>query len=84
MLHKIEIQELQENLDEYLKLKSPVAVTHKGHTIGYFVPTPVEIDSEDIKSFKVAATKLDKMLAEKGITEDELVAEFQQLRQDQE
>ena len=81
MLQKIETQKLQENLAEYLKVKSPVAVTLQGHTIGYFVPTPVEIDPEDIKSFKVAATKLDTMLANRGITEDELLAEFQQLRQ---
>ena len=81
MLQKIEIQQLQENLDEYLKVKSPVAVTLKGHTIGYFFPTSDDINPEDIKSFKVAATKLDKMLAERGITEDELVADFQQLRQ---
>ena len=34
----------------------------------------------ELESLKIAAEKLDRLLAEKGITEDELVSEFRQLR----
>ena len=38
-------------------------------------------EQAQIKSLNVAAEKLDWLLAEKSITEDELVGEFHQLRQ---
>ena len=39
-------------------------------------------EQAELKSLKVAAEKLDWLLAEKGITEEELVEEFRQLRQE--
>ena len=36
-----------------------------------------------IESLKIAAEKLDRLLIDKGITEDELVEEFRQLQQEE-
>ena len=40
--------------------------------------------SEQIKSLNIAAEKLDRLLIDRGITEDELVEEFRQLQQEEE
>ena len=39
-------------------------------------------EQAELKSLKIAAEKLDRLLADKGVTEDELVKEFRQLRQE--
>lgn len=46
----------------------------------FFLPTQEKPEQAKLKSLNVAAEKLDRLLAEKGITEDELVGEFHQLR----
>ena len=47
------------------------------------IPADLNIfEQTEFKSLNVAAKKLDWLLAEKSITEDELVEEFRQLRQE--
>lgn len=52
-----------------------------GQTVGYFLPAHQKPEQAELESLKVAAAKLDALLAAKGIREDELVEEFRQLRQ---
>jgi hypothetical protein len=55
---------------------------HHGQTFGYFLPTYKKPGHLELKSLKMAAESLDRLLADSGITEDELAKEFYQLRLD--
>jgi PHD/YefM family antitoxin component YafN of YafNO toxin-antitoxin module len=82
MLKKVSIREFRNNLAKYISATEPIAVMHHGHTVGYFSPTHKEPEQAELESLKVAAEKLDRLLANREITEDELVEEFRQLRQE--
>ena len=80
MLEKIGIREFRNNLAKYISATEPIAVMRHGQTVGYFLPTHKKPEQAELESLMQAAEKLDRLLAEKGITEDELVEEFRQLR----
>ena len=81
MLQKIGVREFRNNLAKYLNANSPIAVMRHGQTVGYFLPTHQEPEQAELEALKSAAAKLDALLQEKGISEDEIVNEFRQLRQ---
>ena len=83
MIQKIGIREFRNNLAKYLNATDPLAVTRHGQTVGYFLPTHQKPEKAELESLKMAAVKLDELLASSGITAEELVAEFRQLRQKQ-
>jgi PHD/YefM family antitoxin component YafN of YafNO toxin-antitoxin module len=75
------IREFRENLAAYLlESQGPVAITRHGDTIGYYIPARRKRTEAERAAFKEAAARLDEMLAEKGLTEDELVADFKKWR----
>jgi hypothetical protein len=75
------IQELPDNLTTYLlKSDAPVAITRDGETIGYFIPAPRKRTEAELAAFDEAAERLDALLAEEGLTEEELVADFKRWR----
>ena len=75
------IREFRENLAAYLlESDAPIAITRHGDTIGYFIPTRRKRTETERAALKVAAARLDELLAAKGVTEDELVADFKQWR----
>lgn len=80
MFQKIGIREFRNNLAKYLSATEAVAIMRHGQTVGYFLPTHKKPEQAELESLKVAAEKLDRLLADSGITEDELVAEFRELR----
>ena len=80
-MKKTGLREFESNLEKYISVNEPVAVMHHGQTVGYFLPTHKK--SEQIKSLKIAAEKLDRLLIDRGIMEEELVEEFRQLRQEE-
>ncbi|MCC0179266.1 type II toxin-antitoxin system Phd/YefM family antitoxin [Waterburya agarophytonicola K14] len=79
-MKKIGLKEFRSNLEKYISVSEPIAVTHHGRTVCYFLPTYKK--SEQIESLKIAAEKLDRLLIDREITEDELVEEFHQLQQE--
>ena len=81
MLQKIGIREFRNNLAKYINATSPIAVMRHGPTVGYFLPTHIEPEKAELEALKSAAAKLDALLEEREISEDELVDEFRQLRQ---
>jgi hemerythrin len=81
MLQKIGMRDFRDNLAKYLNSTSPVAILRHGQTIGYFFPTQLKPDEADKESLRRAAEKLDKLLQEHGIEEDEMVAEFRKLKE---
>ena len=89
------MEDFRNNLAKYLSATEPVAIVNRGEAVGYFLPahkepergdrlthlkSPQRSRTPELESLMRAAEKLDRLLAEKGITEDELVEEFRQLR----
>ena len=79
-METVGIREFREKLAEYLESSAPVAITRHGETIGFYIPTRRKRSDEEKAALHQAAERLQKKLAARGITEDELVAEFDQLR----
>jgi len=75
------IREFRENLAEYLlESSAPVAITRHGDMIGYFIPDRRKRSEAERTALKEAAAQLDALLAAKGVTEDELAADFKRWR----
>jgi len=75
------IREFRENLATYLlESDAPVAITRHGDTIGYFIPARRKRSEAERTALKEAAARLDALLAAKGATEEELVADFKRWR----
>jgi antitoxin (DNA-binding transcriptional repressor) of toxin-antitoxin stability system len=79
-METVGIREFREKLAEYLESRIPLAITRHGETIGFFIPTRRKRTDEEKAALDRAAAHLDKLLAERGATEDELVEEFKRLR----
>ena len=76
---KVGVREFRERIASFLESDTPVAVTRRGETLGVYVTTrkkhPKTADSSELKA---AANRLAEALAD--VDEDQLVAEFKQLR----
>ncbi len=78
---RVGIREFRENLASYLlESSSPVAITRHGDTIGYFIPARRSRTEQDRLALKEATRQLASILAEKGISEEELLQDFERLR----
>ena len=76
---KVGVREFREQIARFLESDTPVAVTRRGETLGVYVPTPRKpARSADKADLKAAADRLAQALA--AVDEDEIVAEFKQLR----
>jgi len=60
--------------------QEPIALTNHGETIGYYIPAQSQSQKKDLESLRQAVTKLSNMLAETGLTEDDIATDFQELR----
>jgi PHD/YefM family antitoxin component YafN of YafNO toxin-antitoxin module len=78
---RVGIREFRENLATYLlESSSPVAITRHGDTIGYYIPARRTRSEGDRLALKDAAGRLAAMLADRGVSEDELLQDFKRLR----
>ncbi|MFN0165981.1 MAG: prevent-host-death protein [Bryobacteraceae bacterium] len=78
---RVGIREFREKLANYvLESDTPLAITRHGDTVGYFIPARRKRTDEERTALKEAAKRLDALLAAKGVTEDELVADFKRWR----
>ena len=78
---KVGIREFREKLASYvLESDAPVAITRHGDTVGYFIPARRKRSEAERAALKEAAAQFDALLAAKGLTEDDLVAEFKSRR----
>jgi hypothetical protein len=76
---KVGVREFRERIATFLESDTPVAVTRRGETLGIFVPTPRKRpNTAEISELKAAADRLATALADAD--EEEIVAEFKQLR----
>lgn len=76
---KVGVREFRERIASFLESDTPVAVTRRGETLGVYVPTPRRRQqSAGFSELKAAADRLAAALAD--VDEEELVAEFKQMR----
>lgn len=73
------VREFREDLADYIDGDEPVTVTRHGRRVGIFIPTRGD-RGEAIAAYQAATEKLRALMAEHGIDEDEVVAEFDALR----
>ena len=75
------IREFRENLAAYLlETDAPVAITRHGDTIGYYIPARRKRTETERAALQVAATRLEELLAAKGVAEYDVVADFKRWR----
>lgn len=79
-METVGIREFREKLADYLESSAPVAITRHGETIGFYIPTRRKRTDEEKAALDEAVARMQKMLVDRGITEDELIAEVEQLR----
>ena len=73
------VREFRQGLAEYIDQTEPVTITRHGQTVGLFIP--VHRDSRaDVIAYAEAAKKANALLAEWGMSDDEVVSEFEELR----
>ena len=73
------VRKFRANLSKYTKEnQEPIALTSHGETIGYYIPAHPQ--KKEIDSLREAVARLSKMLEEKGLSEDDIVADFQEFR----
>jgi antitoxin (DNA-binding transcriptional repressor) of toxin-antitoxin stability system len=76
---KVGIREFRTDLAEYIASSAPVAVTRHGQTVGYFIPTHGQMES-DVVALKNASKALDKLLEAQGVDVESLLADFKVAR----
>jgi antitoxin (DNA-binding transcriptional repressor) of toxin-antitoxin stability system len=81
-LKTVGVREFREDLATYLHSDEPIAVTRHGQTVGIFIPTDPEHSEARWTAFEKAAARLDAILEKYGITEDEVIDEFERLRRE--
>lgn len=77
---KVGVREFREQFAAYLESETPIAITRHGETLGYYIPARQQRTELEKKSLKEAWARLQKVMKAKGITEDEILADFQQQR----
>jgi len=78
---KVGIREFREKLASYLlESDAPVAITRHGDTIGYYIPARRKRTEMERAALEEAASRLQQMLADKGMSEEEVVADFKRWR----
>jgi PHD/YefM family antitoxin component YafN of YafNO toxin-antitoxin module len=80
-IQSVGIKEFRANLQKYTKQTSePIAITSHGVPIGYYIPTQQTPQRQDFIALQEAAQKIRQLLETKGITEDDLLADFQNIQ----
>jgi hypothetical protein len=77
---KIGMREFRENLAGYLESVRPLAITRHGETLGFYIPAQKRSRKAEIEAMRAAAKELDAMIASWGVSEDELMQEYKEIR----
>jgi antitoxin (DNA-binding transcriptional repressor) of toxin-antitoxin stability system len=82
---RIGIREFRQNIAKYvLESDAPIVLTRHGDEVGYFIPLPhKKLTDEELKAFREAGDRVQKMLADAGLDGDELGREFERERKAQ-
>lgn len=76
---KVGVREFRAQLARFLESGDPVAVTRRGETLGVYVSTPRKsVKSAGMTELRAASDRLAAALSD--VDEEEIVAEFKQMR----
>jgi len=75
-LIEVGVREFREGLARYLESETPLAITRHGQTVGYYIPARPSRDERQVEALMRAVGRFESMLADLGVTEDEIVREF--------
>ncbi len=76
---KVGVREFRERIASFLESDTPVAVTRRGETLGVYVPTRRRRrKAAEVSELRAAADRLAEALSD--VDEEELVAEFKEMR----
>jgi hypothetical protein len=78
---KVGMREFRERLAGYLESGTPLAIMRHGQTLGYYIPAQRRSRKSEIAAMRAAAKDLDEMIASWGAIEEELMAEYKEIRQ---
>ena len=73
------VREFRQGLSDFIDQSEPVTVTRHGQTVGLFIPVHPDRKAA-VAAYAEAAEKANALLIELGMTEDDVVAEFDRLR----
>jgi PHD/YefM family antitoxin component YafN of YafNO toxin-antitoxin module len=77
-IQSVGIKEFRANLHKYTQQTSePIAITSHGVPIGYYIPTQPTPQKQDLMALQEAVQKIQQLLETRGMSEDELFADFQ-------
>lgn len=76
----ISTREFRLQLAKYLESQEPLAISKHGRTIGYYIPAQQPLEQQELETLKRGMQKLQSLLVTHGISEDDVVAEFNELR----
>ena len=77
------IREFRDKLATYLlESDGPLAITRHGDTIGYYLPTKRKRSEAEKKALEEAALRIQQDMIAHGVTEDEIIEDFQRLRRE--
>jgi antitoxin (DNA-binding transcriptional repressor) of toxin-antitoxin stability system len=79
-MESIGIREFREKLASFLESSTPVAITRHGETVGFYIPARRRREDADLDALRRAGEQLDALIAAAGTTEEELVADFKDVR----
>lgn len=79
MAASVGVREFRQDLAGYIDQTEPVTITRHGQVVGLFIPVHRDRKA-DLAAYVEAAAKADTLLAQWGVTEDEVVSEFESLR----
>lgn len=80
-MESVGIREFRANLHKYTAERdTPITVTSHGEPIGYYIPVRPSPQEKDFDALKKAARQIADMLGQSGVSEDEIIADFQAAR----
>jgi len=80
---RVGIREFRDNLATYLlESDKALAITRHGDTIGYYLPARRKRTDAEIEAMRQAGERMQEMMRAAGVTEDEIIEDFQRLRKE--
>jgi len=79
---KVSVRDFRNRFSNYSESGKAVAVTKHGRTVGFYIPVRRKAAAEDLATFREAGRVMQEWMAKNGVSEEELVEDFKQLRKD--
>ena len=81
---KVGIREFRDKLASYvLESEAPIAITRHGDTVGLYIPVRRKRTEEEKAAFAEAHARVQQMMLDAGVTEDELMEDIKRMRADE-